>query len=251
MLARRGVDGVWTRTTLRGDAATYDGSHGFATRAAVVGETLWVSHLVLDPAGDHLEVLQSPLPTLGDAATADLACQLRVGATTAVADAGFARVEPGAAITVELGCDDVWAADHCQVFIGWAEQGEVPADGEAWACPSANGARRCVSSAAGAPLTFSGALEAGDTLSVAWRCEDATDPARAAAATASLEAFIGWAPRDDAPDDGARAWAACPARSQGAVDGQVCVGSRGDGRFHRFTIPESGGLLGVAFSSRE
>ena len=250
LVARRGADGVWTRTTLRGDAATYDGSHGFATRAAVVGEALWVSHLVLDPAGDHLEVLRAPLPTLGEAPGPDLACRLTVGTASALVDGGFARVEPDAPMTVGLDCEDAWAAAHCDVLVGWAEHGEQPADGEPWACPSTNGARRCVSSQAGGTLQLSGALEAGDTLSVAWRCEDAGDPARAAAATAALEAFLGWAPRAEAPADGAAAWAACPARSQGAVDGAVCVGSRGDGRFHRLTVPAASGVLGVALSSR-
>lgn len=95
-----------------------------------------------------------------------------------------------------------------------------------------------------------GALAAGDRLAVGWRCEDARDPERAARATAAVEVFLGWAPAAEAPADGAESWAACPARSRGSVDGQRCVGSRGDGGLHPMEVPEVGGVLGIALSSR-
>ncbi len=50
LLARRAPDGVWSRTVIAGGGETYDGSYGFATRARVLGEMLWVSRRCEDPA---------------------------------------------------------------------------------------------------------------------------------------------------------------------------------------------------------
>ncbi|MCA9538673.1 MAG: hypothetical protein KC620_07275 [Myxococcales bacterium] len=74
-------------------------------------------------------------------------------------------------------------------------------------------------------------------------------PARAFAATRSVAVFFGWAAPGSCPPAGSPTWDGCPLAQRDRAGPARCVGSGGDGGFHRLDIGDDvdvGHCLGVA-----
>ncbi len=150
---------------------------------------------------------------------------------------------------------------HCAVFLGWDATNRAQDGDAAWsACPSSlsssSGRLRCTSTAFDGrflAMAFSEDIGAGDSLGVAWLCQDAADPERAAHLTESATVSLGWADQTLGPLDDSAAWGPCPASDGGEANGQRCVTTRGDGAFRRLDLDGDVGdddNLGVALRAR-
>ncbi len=138
-----------------------------------------------------------------------------------------------------------WVQGQCALFVGYADENRAPAGGAVFAgCPQQIETRvgnlRCTSTGFDGnfrALNTQGDVDDNDDLSFAWICRD--DPARpglAAAVQGQVEVFAGWADENRGPPDGAQAWSTCPpSRSQ--QNGEVrCIGTGGDGLFHKLNL---------------
>ncbi len=155
-----------------------------------------------------------------------------------------------------------WIQSRCAVFLGYADERQGPADrADAWdVCPAqlqgSEGMVRCTSTGFDGQfrsMRLRGDVGGDDQLGVAFICRDEADPGRAAAVMAAVEVWLGWADEHLGPEDGAESWGPCPAQPRGN-DGDVgCVGSGGDGRFHRLDLGgdvNGDDELGVALKGR-
>ncbi len=148
-------------------------------------------------------------------------------------------------------CDDAanpplaaYLQTHCAAYMGHADNERGPDNSEAWGpCPGvhagASGLLRCMSSGYDGrfrKMTLAGNVDENDDFGVAFKCRDPADPGRAAELQASVEIFLGWADLDRGPASGAASWATCPQNSGGDLNDTRCVGTRGDGRFHRLRL---------------
>jgi hypothetical protein len=138
-----------------------------------------------------------------------------------------------------------WIETQCALFLGHADNGDGAAEGaRAWGpCPAAtdgvDGARRCTSTGFDRqfrPLDLSGNVDDNDDLGVAFLCRDAAAPDRAASVQAAVEVFFGQADENRGPPDGSPVWGACPAGVQPSSGEVRCIGTAGDGRFHRLRL---------------
>ncbi len=163
----------------------------------------------------------------------------------------FGDVNGDDEVAVAFYCDDAaqpdlaaWIQSHCAVFLGHADNDRGPDRSNVWGpCPAAasgdDGNLRCTSSGYDGrwrQVDLVGDVDESDDWGVAFICRDPADPARAAAMQASAEVFLGWADNNRGPADGSATWATCPANSGGEANLQRCVGSQGDGLFHRMKL---------------
>ena len=196
-------------------------------------------------------------PTWYDCPPADESEGDNLACTSTRGDGRFARlglngnVDGDDQLALALTCDDTpdgvgaWVQSKCQVFLGHADENNGAADGAAaWGgCPGApnpsSGPLRCTSTGGDAQfraLNLQGDTDGNDDLGLAWRCDDPADPARAEAVTGAVRVWMGWADNHNAPDTGADVWGTCPVEVQTERGEVRCVGSAGDGRFHRLNL---------------
>ena len=171
-------------------------------------------------------------------------------------------------IAVALLCDDGsnaalagYIQSHCAVFWGHADRNLGPDNSPTWgACPAASvgvvGDLACTSSGFDGrfrKVNLSGQVDDNDGFGFAWICEDAGDPARAAALQASAELFVGWADNNRGPADGSATWGPCPGQPGGDAGAQRCTSTRGNGRFHLLRLGgevDDNDQLGFALRAR-
>jgi hypothetical protein len=168
-----------------------------------------------------------------------------------------------------LTCEDAdaalaaWVQTHCALFVGWADDRRgAPEGSPAWlGCPGGLQASQgddvaCTSTGYDGqfrPMNLGGDVDDNDQLGFAWICQDPADVARAQAMTEAAEVFVGWADNDRGPGSGSPVWGPCPGRPA-YNDGRLgCVGTQGDGRFHRLDLGgnvNDDDVLGVALRAR-
>lgn len=158
-----------------------------------------------------------------------------------------------------------YAATHCAVFLGWADNNRGSDNAVVWGdCPQAlqgGGDLRCTSSGFDRQfraLTTGGDVDENDDLGIAFICRDPANQARAAALQASVQVELAWASGNQGPADGAERWTdSCPAEER-VQTGRIfqsrhCTHSAGDGRFHKLNLArdiDSDDDLGIALKAR-
>jgi len=193
-------------------------------------------------------------------------------------EARFRVVEPngevgdGDYLAVAFTCDsddypDVgrWIQSHCAVYFGHADNhfdDELEGAAEWGPCPQSSGIDaqeqnlRCIHSEFDGlfhAIPLVGRVDDNDGFSVAFRCRDETQPARASGLASSVEVFLGWAEARWRLSGNDQEWGNCPAEARDN-DGFVrCVASQGTQRFHRIDIPQvvaNGDIFSVMFRAR-
>ena len=160
-------------------------------------------------------------------------------------------------IAIALLCDhaaagpvEEWIESQCRVYLGQADSDAANAAEvyDRWAtCPEQSGREgsfQCITSGGDGRfhyMSILGTVDGNDDFAAAFRCDDATDPERAAAMQRSASFVLGWARRsDDGSPDFARTWGPdCPGPGNAALDNggdTRCASSAFDGRFHHFGI---------------
>ncbi len=189
-------------------------------------------------------------------------------------DGRFARlqfsgeVDDNDQIAVSFICDDganpalaAYMQSHCAVFWGHGDNNASPDDSPVWGpCPQAGVGRAgqlgCTSSGldgAYRKVNLRGEVDGNDGFGFAWICRDEADPRRAAALQQSVDVFVGWADNNRGPADGSASWGPCPNQAAGEANGQRCVSTRGNGRFHLLRLGgqvDDNDQLGVALRAR-
>ncbi|MCB9523600.1 MAG: hypothetical protein H6702_09470 [Myxococcales bacterium] len=208
--------------------------------------------------GGAVEYL-APSPTWGTCPAEDRDRDgLRQRCSGTRGDGAFARlnlpqdVDDDDWLAVALRCADpdgdpalaAYIQSHCAVFLGWDATARVQDGAAAWsACPaslsSSSGNLRCTSTGFDGrflAMNFAGDVGDGHALGVAWICQDAADPDRAAHLTEAAAVYLGWADLTQGALDDSPTWGPCPAADGGEAAGQRCVGTRGDGAFRRLEL---------------
>ncbi len=155
-----------------------------------------------------------------------------------------------------------WLETHCALFLGHADDGNGAPDGSAeWGpCPASTDGvrapRRCTSTGFDRQfrtMNLSGNVDDNDDVGVAFVCRAPDAPERAAAVQAAVEVFFGQADENRAPPDGSPTWGTCPGAVQPNQGEIRCVGTAGDGRFHRLRMEgdvDGNDALGLALRAR-
>ncbi|MCB9529117.1 MAG: hypothetical protein H6701_12185 [Myxococcales bacterium] len=173
---------------------------------------------------------------------ADLSCNSASAGDFGELQLGGDLDADGDRLGVRFGCLSVvpgvvYTAARCRLYLGVARAESAPPDGAAsWsgcpAAPVAGDADAACTSGDGEfrPMPIPFDLDEGAVLGAAFRCDDPTDPDRAAAMAGAVEVFIAWA--DSTVDDPAIDWEAVCAPGGDGDARTACVSTGGDGRFH-------------------
>ncbi len=138
-----------------------------------------------------------------------------------------------------------WVESRCALFVGYADENRAPNGGPRFAgCPDALETRagdlRCTSTGFDGrfrPLYTQGDVDDNDDLSFAWICrEDPARPGLANSVQRQVEVFAGWADERRGPPDGSPVWSTCPAMHSQQGGEVRCVGTQGDGQFHKLNL---------------
>lgn len=181
-----------------------------------------------------------------------------VGCVGTENDASFRRISTAGGdvndfdeIAFAFICDDDaigrWYQSRCTVLFGQADRGfgDAPGSRDEWAALDGQDPEDYALLSTSGDGRFHamgllGDVNDDDAFAIAFRCRDDTQPARAAAAQASVNVVLAWADGNTAPADRTESWMpGCPAEDGTALAADVgigCAGSNFDGRFYRINL---------------